>query len=162
MKNLQIFFILSKTMFDILKLFLFGLVATFALAKLEIHIEGKHGWARKLPTWRVKNEFTRFLYGKTPFTGYHMWLNIFLIIVSQFPFVIGVPWSISLELKILAMLLLGAVMEDFWWIVLNPSYGLKKFTKKHIHWHRWVGPLPAMYSTLLFISILLLNISLFV
>ena len=41
--------------------FLFVLAALFALA--EIQIEGPQGWAANLPTWRVKNRWTRLLYG---------------------------------------------------------------------------------------------------
>lgn len=50
---------------------------TYAL--MEIQIEGAHGWAKNLPTWRTPCNcwcvpcFT-FFSGKTPLTGYHLWL----------------------------------------------------------------------------------------
>ena len=36
---------------------LFVFVAALIFAKLEIEIEGPHGWAEKLPTWRIEHHF---------------------------------------------------------------------------------------------------------
>ena len=47
----------------ILKLFIFSIVMAYIMAKLEIEIEGQHGWAAKLPTWRIKNKFTKLFWG---------------------------------------------------------------------------------------------------
>lgn len=41
------------------------------LAHLEIQIEGSHGWAEKLPTWRWDSRAVRRWFGK-PVTGYHL------------------------------------------------------------------------------------------
>ena len=50
----------------------FFLIA-LVLAHLEIQIEGPHGWAEKLPTWRWDSRRIRRWFGK-PVTGYHLCL----------------------------------------------------------------------------------------
>jgi hypothetical protein len=43
----------------------------------------------------------------------------------------------------------GVIFEDFFWFILNPHYGLKKFTKEHAHWHHeWYKGVPALYIRL--------------
>jgi len=62
-------------------LFLFWL--SFVLAKLEIQIEGKFGWAEKAPTWRLPPEhwISKIFFGGKPATGYHTWLYIFVFLL---------------------------------------------------------------------------------
>ena len=36
----------------------FVLLIAYFMAKLEINIEGKHGWAENLPTWRKKSKMS--------------------------------------------------------------------------------------------------------
>lgn len=54
-----------------LRMLIFDLIVAFTLAKLEIQIEGKHGWAENLPTWRIKNKWTKIFWGNQAYTGYH-------------------------------------------------------------------------------------------
>ena len=51
------------------------------------------------------------------------------------------------EARIFAFLILFWTVEDFLWFVANPAYGLKRFTPKHIPWHRrsWWGIMPRDY-----------------
>ena len=52
---------------------LFILIAAFVFAKLEIEVEGPHGWAEKLPTWRIEHHFLLdWLFGGRPLTSYHV------------------------------------------------------------------------------------------
>ena len=61
-------------------------VLACVLAILEIQIEGKHGWAQNLPTWRPKNKnwfiklYAKFMSDREP-TGYHMTMFSFVILV---------------------------------------------------------------------------------
>ena len=57
----------------------FFLIA-FILAHLEIQIEGPHGWAEKLPTWRWDSPGVRRWFGK-PVTGYHLCLVTLILLV---------------------------------------------------------------------------------
>lgn len=122
----------------------------FLLAILEIQIEGKHGWAEKLPTWRPKEGsmlgslWLRFL--KKDLTGYHLTLMPLLFFFFHLPFVWGVGWTFLAEFEVIAFLVFFAVFWDFLWFVLNPEYSLKDFGPTQVWWHRtWWGKLPADY-----------------
>jgi hypothetical protein len=134
---------------------IFILVSAFAIAKLEIQIEGKDGWAKNLPTWKIKNRLTKLLIGSYPFTGYHLWAGITLFVFFHLPFFIGLPWNLSNELKLISMLIVTVVLEDFLWFILNPNYGIKKFNSKFVSWHKWIGPLPLAYAITLPLGITL-------
>ncbi|MEK7521710.1 MAG: hypothetical protein AAB599_02845 [Patescibacteria group bacterium] len=141
----------------IISMFGFSVLMAFIAAELEIQIEGKDGWAKNLPTWKVKNSLTRFIWGEQPITGYHVWFLLFNLVWSQFPFVVGVPWTLGLELQILSIMFFAILMEDFFWFVLNPEFGFKKFNAKHATWHlRWMFGVPTWYIKLTLVIIALL------
>src|SRR3989344_1890830 len=129
----------------LLPMLVFSIIMAFCIAKLEINVEGKDGFAKKLPTYRFSNWFTKLIMGRTKMTGYHVWLNITVFAFLQFPFFIGYPWSLDFEMQIIAVLLIGIMFEDFFWFVLNPAFGWRKFEKKDAPWHKWIGPVPALY-----------------
>ena len=104
---------------------LFALWTSFAVASLEIEIEGVHGWASRLPTWRRKS----WVCGRRPLTGYHLCLSLTLIsttltgtalaaIVLQLD---GRPLLASALLS-LAVFVFVMLMEDSFWFVLNDGY----------------------------------------
>jgi hypothetical protein len=124
-----------------------GTVAAAALlfALLEIQIEGSAGWASALPTWRVENRWTRLLFGQRALTGYHLYVHLFILVVVHLPYALALaPPSWAAEARILAFLALFWVLEDFLWFVLNPAYGLRRFTPEHAWWHApgwwWIMP----------------------
>ncbi len=128
-------------------LIVFGyLVATaLAFAMVEINIEGPDGWAASLPTWRIQNKWTRWFYGNRPLTGYHVWIQLFVLLMAHLPFaLLGLPWTGMLELRVMGFVILFYIVEDFLWFVLNPAYGLKRFRREHIWWHApfwwWIMP----------------------
>jgi hypothetical protein len=128
----------------------FGLafVCATLFALLEIQIEGKNGWAGKLPTWRIRSAFFRYIPGGTDvITGYHFYLWSFLLAFSHIPFIF-VGWNLKRELLLLSFLVLVLFLEDFLWFVFNPHYGLSRFNRKSIPWHHhWIGPFPMQYYT---------------
>ena len=129
-----------------LSLTIFLIIISIIGAKLEIAIEGKDGWGKNLPTWRIQNKWTSIIYGKYPFTGYHLYMNLFVLTFLHFPFFFGVNWSISSELKILSLYFLFWILEDLLWFAFNPHFGLKKFKKDEIPWHQdWLLGLPIAY-----------------
>ena len=66
---------------------LFVVIAAALFAKIEIEIEGPHGWAEKLPTWRIENHFLLdWLFGGRSLTGYHVWAFAFVLFVFHLPF----------------------------------------------------------------------------
>ena len=132
-------------------LFLIGLAATSAVfALLEIQIEGGEGWAGKLPTWRIQNRWTRLLFGARPVTGYHFYFWLFLVLLAHLPCWLSfTPFSLAAEARIVAFIFLFWITEDFLWFVFNPAYGLRRFRREAIWWHRdsWWVFMPRDYWT---------------
>lgn len=150
-------------MSPIANLFLFAIIIAFLVAKLEINIEGKDGWAVNLPTRKIKNRLTKLVWGEVEITEYHVWFLILMQTFLHFPFLVGVSWTPILELQLQAMFLFATVLEDFLWFAMNPHYGLKKFNKLNAHWHReWLGVMPVFYLKLLLISAFFLATSLWI
>ena len=128
--------------------FVFLLILAALFAQVEIQIEGAHGWAEKLPTWRMENSVTRWLLGGKPLTGYHFYVLLFVFLLLHFPVLGGfVECSWAMEGRILSFQILFWVLEDFFWFVLNPAYGLKRFNRHEVWWHsrHWLWFMPAEY-----------------
>jgi hypothetical protein len=127
-------------------LFFFSLLTlAFLFAKVEIHIEGPSGWAKSLPTWRKENRWSRWLYSSRPFTGYHSYLQAFVLVFTHLPFELSLTlFSWHAEARIMSLFILFWVVEDFLWFVLNPAFSLKKFRPEYIWWHKptwwWIAP----------------------
>jgi hypothetical protein len=114
-------------------------------AQLEIEIEGPNGWAEKLPTWRINNRWTRLFYGARPLTGYHLWMQVFVLLMVHVPLVLRTEnWSWGMELRVVSFFVLFWIAEDFLWFVMNPAFGIRRFRREHIWWHApywwWVMP----------------------
>jgi hypothetical protein len=123
------------------------LAVALAFALMEIQIEGPDGWASALPTWRIENRWTRVFLGGRALTGYHFYLHIFLLLMLQLPFATNVlrP-SLAIELRMFSFLILFWLVEDFLYFVLNPAFGIRKFSKANIWWHpNWWWFLPSDY-----------------
>jgi hypothetical protein len=139
-------------------LFLLSLLFAF----VEIELEGKYGWAERQPTWYRASGFVRsLLAGRKPLTGYHLFMNLFLIAVFHLPFFAGMAWSPAAELLLLAFAMIFFLVEDFLWFVFNPAYGVRNFRKEKVWWHAtsvWVlGLFPLDYvSGIVFSSALVL------
>jgi len=124
-------------------LYLFMLCLVLAL--LEIEIEGSDGWAAALPTWRFEPPWLLRLTSGKAITGYHLWLNLLLGIWLHLTFFFT-PWTPSGELVIGGTYFFMAVQWDFLWFVLNPHFGIGKFSKKYIPWFRyWLVGFPRDY-----------------
>ena len=146
-------------------LYFAGVIWTgFVFAHVEISIEGGNGWASKLPTWRLSrhNWASLLFFAGRPATGYHIWMELFILSVLHIVY-LYVPYSLATELEIIAFFCYFTVLEDFFWFVFNPAFGLKKFRPKYIWWHRdrWLWIAPRDYYTLLFIGSLLYAASLY-
>jgi hypothetical protein len=133
----------------------FMVFLAFILALWEIQIEGKDGWAAKAPCWRIRKGWLVKMMGR-PLTGYHVFMTLFMIAIIHLP-LLFVPWSWQLECLLIGFYLGMVTVEDFLWFTLNPYYGIKKFRKGKIWWHkRWLGPLPDFYWAFLIIIAVLI------
>lgn len=130
----------------LIKYFVFSIITAIFLSLLEVQIEGKHGWAKKLPTWKFKLDLLESLPGfRGPITGYHIYLFTMILFIVHVPFLF-MKWDIRTEIIILSAYTLVVALEDFLWFVFNPHYGMRKFREKNIPWHEdWVGVVPLQY-----------------
>ena len=48
-------------------------------------------------------------------------------------------WSSHLFWLVIIAWLLGTVIEDYLWFVVNPAFPLKNFKPAFVWWHYWVG-----------------------
>ncbi len=131
-----------------LRFALYVVATAAACAMAEIHIEGAHGWAEALPTWRKKNRLTRLLIGDKPLTGYHtfMWLSVAALLHSAYGLGLA-TFSLRTEARVVSFLILFGVLEDFLWFVLNPSFGIRRFSPGNVWWHAgsWWWFMPREY-----------------
>ena len=123
------------------------------LSLLEIQIEGQYQWAEKLPTWRKK-----FTIINKEITGYHIFLSLFVLLLFHLVYILGVEFSFKLEFKILSIIILLSVTEDFLWNVLNfkISFNIRNF--KYIYKpfiNKFFLYFPIEYYLAIFISFVL-------
>jgi hypothetical protein len=132
---------------------LYFFVIALVLAQLEIQIEGAHGWAAKLPTWRWQTPGVLRWAGK-PITGYHVFLLLFILLFIHLP-MLYVGFSFEREAELLALFALLAVFWDFLWFVCNPHFGLARFRAGEVWWFKsWMLGFPAGYFAGLGLSLL--------
>jgi hypothetical protein len=103
------------------------------LAQVEIQIEGAHGWAEKLPTWKWSDSRLLWVTNGKPLTGYHLFFTCFILLFFHLP-LLFVPYSRQVEAKIISFFFLTAIFWDFQWFVWNPSWGIRRFLKDDIWW----------------------------
>ena len=134
-----------------------ALLATL-FAQLEIQIEGPRGWAAGLPTWRVDDApILKLFFGGRAVTGYHVFAFSFMFCIFHLPLALTGHFSWRLEARILGSLMLFWLLEDFLWFVLNPAFGLAKFTPAQVPWHpHWLCGVPVDYLVFTLLSAALL------
>lgn len=133
----------------------------FFFAHIEIQIEGANGWATSLPTWRIEEHWMLdWFWGGRAMTGYHAWVFPFIALFFHFPVLFNGTWTVRVECRLLACIILFWLIEDFLWFVLNPAYGIERFSADFIPWHKnWLLGAPVDYWVGMPIAILLLYIS---
>ena len=123
----------------------------FVLAHLEIQIEGPHGWAEKLPTWRWDGPGVRRWFGK-PITGYHLCLITFILLFLHVPQFYGASWA--READLLAMFFFLSVTWDVLWFACNRHFGMGRFRKGQVWWFpAWSLGVPRPYLLTLALSL---------
>ena len=137
---------------------LYLILGAFILALLEIQIEGKWGWAKKLPTFKLKRKV-----GPKPITGYHIYFLSFTFLLIHFPYFFT-GWNLKNELLIIGSWIFIWSLEDFLWFVINPHFSLKKFNKENnkLWWHQsWFLGLPSFYWLVFPVSTILIALGWF-
>lgn len=137
------------------------LLLAAAFAQTEIQIEGAHGWAASLPTWRIEKHWLLDLFwGGRPLTGYHAWVFSFMALAFHLPLAVGQRFSWKLEARCMGSLMVFWILEDFLWFLLNPAFGAARLRPETVPWHiHWMLGFPADYYTFLAAGGLLLWLS---
>ncbi|QQG43071.1 MAG: hypothetical protein HYW45_02575 [Candidatus Daviesbacteria bacterium] len=132
----------------ITNLYLFAMATVLAL--LEIQIEGAHGWAKNLPTWRphpghpLAKIYAKFMSGKE-LTGYHSAMFIFVVLIFHLPYVFGLTFTLEHWLQTLSLFFIFIALWDFLWFVFNPYHPLKNFSKNNPNHKAFFLGLPLDY-----------------
>ncbi len=144
----------------ITNLFIFLLCINAAV--LEIQIEGKHGWAELLPTWRPSKDkwyskiYMKIMAGKE-LTGYHLSVFSLFFLIFHVPYFYGLPFTLDNWTRTLSLYFVLTSVWDFLWFSLNPHYSLHNFKKGFIPWHtKWIWRIPVDYINSGVLSILVL------
>ena len=136
------------------------------VARLDIEIEGKDGWAINLPTARYKLEDRKLwhrpfgerlwqaptcgrllqkfyilfikLLGGRDFTGYHRTVDAMQLFVAHLMCLSFFHTSPwwVIEMRVAACVCLSWSIEDTLWFILNPFYGVRKYKPEYIPWHK--------------------------
>ena len=130
----------------LLKIIAVVLLALF-FAQIEIQIEGSAGWAAKLPTWRIEAHWLLDVFwGGRAMTGYHAWVFPFVALMFHFPLLFAGHVSWRAEARVVGLIMIFWVVEDFLWFVMNPAYGLARFEPASATWHKyWLFGAPVDY-----------------
>ena len=99
----------------------------------ESHVEGDKPWASGQTGWKIK-----FLKNK-PLTAYHFWFYLVTLpLALMLPFIVF-GFNIHMFWLLIASFLIGIVLEDFLWFIVNPVWGgLKNFNSEKVYWHKWL------------------------
>ncbi len=136
-------------------------ILALILAILEVQIEGAHGWAKNLPTWRANpNKWYAKIYMKMmegkEMTGYHLSLFSMILLLFHFPFASGVEWNLANEISTIIIFLFFIVTEDYLWFVINPHFTVRNFKGNHLFWHKkWLLKIPRDYWNAILLSFFL-------
>src|SRR3989338_4670540 len=111
-----------------LLILIYILLIFISISFWEAYMEGRNGWASKSVGWRLKIR-------KRTLTSYHFWS--WLIMIPMFLMLTLVIYGF--DLKVFGILassyFFGAVVEDFFWFVVNPVVKLKEFNPRFVKWH---------------------------
>lgn len=104
---------------DPLPIFIVVYAAMIATSFWESYVEGRNAWDKGKHGWKIR-------IGKFVFTGYH-----FFLFWVMFPLLLSLPlviygWDTRLFGILLSAYLSGAVIEDFFWYIVNPKVKFKE------------------------------------
>ena len=145
----------KNAFYSSLPISIFLFVIAVILAYYEVQIEGPNGWASSLPTWKSTDPKITWIFGGRPVTGYHVSLNLILLLFFHWPIIFR-KWSIIFEAKTMASYALLSTIWDFLWFVINPYFGLSKYSSENIWWFsNWFLGIPVDYYFGFFITLLI-------
>lgn len=116
---------------SVILIFIWVAIAFIIMSYLEKTIEGPNAWAKKSYGWKFK------ISKNLSITEYHLTFWTFILMLGFLPFIIY-----GFNLKLLGILIsafaVGFIVEDFFYFVVNPYWGLKNFNKRNAGWYPWL------------------------
>jgi hypothetical protein len=89
--------------------------------------------------WRQNDRWFRINFGRYNYTAYHIfayWLALPLIIIGLPTLLLG--YGSKLVLFLFASYLIGTIVEDFTWFLVNPHYSWRKWHPDYTQWYPWI------------------------
>jgi|TARA_B110000483_G_C18025407_1_gene476606 hypothetical protein len=115
-----------------LKEIFFILTHSTVFSAIEVELEAAAGWAVNLPT------DCAFL----GWTFYHVYMNVLVLLtifgitrIYESDFSKNRHKYIWTVMVYVVRILIWFCVEDIMWFILNPSYGLLRYTQEDIYWH---------------------------
>lgn len=134
--------------------FMVIILAMVATSFWEAYSEGRNAWHNSKVGWKLK-------LGKYVLTGYH-----FFLFFVMFPALLSLPfiasgWDKKMFLVVASAYLLGIIVEDFFWYVVNPSVGFKEWFTDFSDYYPWIKfkgkkifPVYYIYAIALLLAVL--------
>jgi len=116
-----------------LEIFLLIQLIMVFFAYSEAVLEGEEGWAKDRKCWRFK------ISRHHDYTSYHIitYFVVFPLAIIILPQLLaGFSWSLAWLL--FGSYLIGTILEDFMWFVLNPARPFSKWNPIDVPWYPWM------------------------
>jgi hypothetical protein len=123
-----------------------------AMSFWEAYVEGRNPWDKRKLGWCLK-------LGKFKLPAYHFYVFIVMIpMLLSLPLVIY-GWNLKLFGIIFSAYMVGILLEDFLWFIVNPAVNFKKdFNPDFASYYPWIKigkfQIPAGYPVSVFLSLL--------
>lgn len=120
-------------------------LAFFFSAFWEMAAEGPNGGAATQHGWKIDFGLGEgFVLKQYHFFLWYVTVPLFLIVP-----IVAAGFDKKLICIVLMGYFVGIIVEDFSWVVLNPFFGVEKFSPEYITWNAWtiIGAvkIPTMY-----------------
>ncbi|MBU0706847.1 hypothetical protein KKG41_00560 [Patescibacteria group bacterium] len=132
--------------------FIWIIIAFASISFWEAYIEGRHGGAAKQVGWVWKIFGLRL-------TGYHIMLFGVTIPLFLLLPIIAYGYDTKLLATVACGYLIGIIIEDFLWFVVNPAYPFRQFRADKVWWYPWIKfgrwRMPLIYPVALALALII-------
>jgi hypothetical protein len=112
-------------------IFIIIYAAMISMSFWEAYVEGRNAWDKKKLGWKIKiSKFTLSAYH-----FYNFWV--------MWPLLLALPlviygWNIKLFGILISAFFSGAIIEDFFWYIVNPKVKFREFWTKFSDYYPWI------------------------
>ena len=112
-------------------IFIIIYAAMISMSFWEAYVEGRNAWDKKKLGWKIKiSKFTLSAYN-----FYNFWV--------MWPLLLALPlviygWNIKLFGILISAFFSGAIIEDFFWYIVNTKVKFREFWTKFSDYYPWI------------------------